>query len=210
VRREQEVEEGLGATQEDSLQHWQALSEQERKHWEDRAAEEQRRYLQDCVEAAVADLESGNGGDGEAGEREEDLALQLPMSRITRVLRNNRDIGKIERGAIFTIAKATESFLERCVWDAARVTSRSHRKTIALRDLITSMHEHTNPESVQVFLGAHRPSTRAPRRYLLRPTAPPRADEFQTPRAEPAKPAKRASGAKRSGRPSGGGKKAKA
>ena len=89
----------------------------------------------------------------------------MPMSRVTRVLRNNRDVGKIERGAIFLIAKATESFLERSVWDAARVTSRSNRKTIMLRDLITSMHEQANPESMQVFLGARRhPRRTSPRR----------------------------------------------
>ena len=38
------------------------------------------------------------------------------------------------------------------MWDAARVTSRNSRKTLMLRDFMSSLHEHPNPEAVQVFL----------------------------------------------------------
>ena len=55
-----------------------------------------------------------------------------------------------------TRARATwqsaEAFLSRCVWDSARVTSRHSRKTLMLRDFMSALHEHPNPEAVQVFL----------------------------------------------------------
>ena len=58
---------------------------------------------------------------------------------------------KIGRDACFLVTKAAEQFLERATWDAARSTIRNQRKTIAHRDVVASMREHANPESMQIF-----------------------------------------------------------
>jgi len=150
------------------LQHWKALSEQERKEWEDKAAEEQKRYLQECIERASSDpsalADSGEsegeseGGDGEGADAGDDvLTLRVPQARVTRILRCNKDIGKISRDACFLVGKATEDFLEQCVADASRVTARSGRKTIMMRDIITSMREAKNPDALQIFLDEFQP-----------------------------------------------------
>ena len=53
--------------------------------------------------------------------------------------------------------KATELFLESCAWEAHRVTTRQQRKTIQFSDIITSMKENPNPESMQVFVDEYQP-----------------------------------------------------
>ena len=172
----------------------------ERRRYDELAAEEQRRYLQECTDERVARMQSGadadddgdnnaDADDGDEGEgpavSDELLALQLPIGRVTRVIRNNKDVGKVSREGAFCIAKAraptraawppdrlrsslpqlfprsdphatcatcqsAEAFLSRCVWDSARVTSRHSRKTLMLRDFMSALHEHPNPEAVQV------------------------------------------------------------
>lgn len=96
--------------------------------------------------------EGGDGGDGESGPSEA-RNMFAPLSRIKRIIRLNSDVPTLGREATFAVTKSTETFLERCVWDAARVTSREKRKTIMFRDVVASMRQHPCPESMQFFVG---------------------------------------------------------
>jgi len=63
----------------------------------------------------------------------------------------------MSKEATFAIGKATETFLERCVWEAARVTHREGRKTISFKDVVNSMRQHPIPEALQFFVEEFQP-----------------------------------------------------
>ena len=101
-------------------------------------------------------------------------ALPYPApraARVTKIIKLNGDLLKISRDACFLTARVTELFLERAVVDAAGTTSKAGRKTVTLRDIVTSMRGHPNPEALQAFVGA------AP------PRPPPRSNPNRGPRA---------------------------
>ena len=101
-------------------------------------------------------------------------ALPYPApraARVTKIIKLNGDLLKISRDACFLTARVTELFLERAVVDAAGTTSKAGRKTVTLRDIVTSMRGHPNPEALQAFVGA------AP------PHPPPRSNPNRGPRA---------------------------
>eukprot|EP00316_Scyphosphaera_apsteinii_P009057 CAMPEP_0119326412 /NCGR_PEP_ID=MMETSP1333-20130426/68333_1 /TAXON_ID=418940 /ORGANISM="Scyphosphaera apsteinii, Strain RCC1455" /LENGTH=253 /DNA_ID=CAMNT_0007334719 /DNA_START=95 /DNA_END=856 /DNA_ORIENTATION=+ len=159
------------------MAHWKALSEQERREWEDKATEAQQKYLKECMERAAAacdgedevegkreaqgdadgDMDCENSEDGHVNDDDDMQTLTLPLARVTRIVRCNKDIGKIGRDACFLVVKATEHFLERCVTEALRATARRNAKTIMLRDILTSMRERPDRESVQIFLDEFQP-----------------------------------------------------
>ena len=78
-------------------------------------------------------------------------------ARVTKIIKLNVDLLKISRDACFLTARVTELFLERAVVDAAGTTSKAGRKTVTLRDIVTSMRGHPNPEALQAFVGAAPP-----------------------------------------------------
>ena len=69
------------------VQQWKALPEVERRDFEDRATEEQKRYLAACIkerqERCTADEAVEEEGD-EPTMGAEELAVQLPLARITK------------------------------------------------------------------------------------------------------------------------------
>ena len=73
---------------------------------------------------------------------------------MTKIIKLNGDLLKISRDACFLTARVTELFLERAVVEAAGEAARGGRKTVTLKDIITSMRNHPNPESLQAFVGA--------------------------------------------------------
>ena len=179
---------------------WKALLAEEKKEWEERAAAAREVYLRECVEKEQAKKDAGAGaGDGEGegeGEGEEDedeevpkkgaggripeadeewLAVQLPMARVSRILRYNKDVAKISRDACFLVTKSTEAFLERRVSDAARLTARQNRKTIMLKDLLTSLEQSDNVDALQYFIDEFQPpaepSAQPKKRSAKRPSA---------------------------------------
>eukprot|EP00326_Haptolina_ericina_P039743 CAMPEP_0181232816 /NCGR_PEP_ID=MMETSP1096-20121128/35967_1 /TAXON_ID=156174 ORGANISM="Chrysochromulina ericina, Strain CCMP281" /NCGR_SAMPLE_ID=MMETSP1096 /ASSEMBLY_ACC=CAM_ASM_000453 /LENGTH=209 /DNA_ID=CAMNT_0023327201 /DNA_START=6 /DNA_END=635 /DNA_ORIENTATION=+ len=160
------------------VQQWKALPEVERRDFEDRATEEQKRYLAACIkerqERCTADEAVEEEGD-EPTMGAEELAVQLPLARITKIIRLNNEIVKIGRDACFLVTKATEQFLERATWEAAKATTRAQRKTIFCRDVVASMSEHPNPESMQIFIEE------------LQPKPPPDAAPPSKPTRAPAK-----------------------
>ncbi|KOO52746.1 glycosyltransferase family 77 protein [Chrysochromulina tobinii] len=66
------------------------------------------------------------------------------------------------RESVFAITKAVEFFLERCVWESARVTARSGRKTLQFQDVVTSMRQHHRPEAMQFFVEEFQPKPEPP------------------------------------------------
>uniref|UniRef100_A0A7S4BRL9 HMG box domain-containing protein n=1 Tax=Chrysotila carterae TaxID=13221 RepID=A0A7S4BRL9_CHRCT len=114
----------------DAFSQWNALADADRKRWEQKATEAQERYLSECMKrsasAVEGDAEADGDGDAEGdsdGEGDDDAAakrdprddadgemlkLELPQSRVTKVVRCNKDVGKISRDANFLIAKAAE------------------------------------------------------------------------------------------------------
>uniref|UniRef100_A0A7S4F5T9 HMG box domain-containing protein n=1 Tax=Chrysotila carterae TaxID=13221 RepID=A0A7S4F5T9_CHRCT len=173
----------------DAFSQWNALADADRKRWEQKATEAQERYLSECMKrsasAVEGDAEADGDGDAEGdsdGEGDDDAAakrdprddadgemlkLELPQSRVTKVVRCNKDVGKISRDANFLIAKAAEFFLERRVSETALETARQHRKIILLRDFIAALSLNKNPQALQVFIGAHARRT-PPKRACVR------------------------------------------
>lgn len=138
---------------------WNLLPEQERREWDNKAREEEKRYIQelrDRPDGASAEGEEAAGvsqaGDESDEEERNLLALQLPFARVTKIIKLNGDLIKISRDACFLTARVTELFLERVVADAASTTSTAGRKTVTLRDIVASMRGHPNPEALQAFV----------------------------------------------------------
>ena len=148
------------------MDYWRALSDADRKPWEDQAAKACAAYLEEVMQRAK-ELEGDEGDDdedeepadqggedgGAEGADEDAASCILPISRLKKIVRANTEVPTLSKEAVFGVGKATETFLERCVWDAARVTSREKRKTISFRDVVTSMRQHPCPESMQFFVG---------------------------------------------------------
>jgi len=207
---------------------WNLLPEQERREWDNKAREEEKRYIQelrDRPDGASAEGEEAAGVSQAGDESDEEgrnlLALQLPFgahssrgrtapcsrrvprrpphapppfrdppstrhanimsrhrptgpraARVTKIIKLNGDLIKISRDACFLTARVTELFLERVVADAASTTSTAGRKTVTLRDIVTSMRGHPNPEALQAFVGAPPPPRPPPHRAAPRRAAP--------------------------------------
>mmetsp|Transcript_41288 Transcript_41288/g.99194 ORF Transcript_41288/g.99194 Transcript_41288/m.99194 type:complete len:254 (+) Transcript_41288:53-814(+) len=137
---------------------WNLLPEQERREWDNRAREAEKLYIQELRDrpdgASAEGEEAGVSQAGDESDEEERnlLALQLPFARVTKIIKLNGDLLKISRDACFLTARVTELFLERAVVDAAGTTSKAGRKTVTLRDIVTSMRGHPNPEALQAFV----------------------------------------------------------
>jgi len=186
VREERRKEDGSSVSLVDGVSMWRALPDEEKKEWEERAVLTQKRFLQECLDKERAEGGEG-GGDGEADadadaeadadadadadderrekggggltieDSEDALSVHLPQARVSRILRCNKDVGKISRDACFLVAKATEQFLERRVFEAARLTARQSRKTIMVRDILTSMQQSDSVEALQLFIDEFQP-----------------------------------------------------
>jgi DNA polymerase epsilon subunit 4 len=77
------------------------------------------------VEVVVVDEES---------EEEVDTAVALPVGRVSRIIRSDKDVNKVNRDALFAISKCTEIFVETIARQAAEVVKKSHRKTLQYQD----------------------------------------------------------------------------
>lgn len=153
----------IRVTTNEVVEYWNALNDKDKKPWEEKAAAACAAYFNECTERALEDggeeeedgEEEGDAGDGEGedDEDENDSTPALPLSRVKRIIRLSAE-SQMSKEATFAIGKATETFLERCVWEAARVTHREGRKTISFKDLVNSMRQHPIPEALQFFVGA--------------------------------------------------------
>jgi len=148
-------------TMKEVLGKWKALSEQERREWEEKALAEQKAFFGAAREKAAAELDGDDAADdddddgprkGYSEEVDELATLELPISRVARLMKLNKDVLKTSKDAHFAMAKTTQFFAERCVKEAAAGTARQGRKTVYMRDLVASMKNNPNPEAMQVFV----------------------------------------------------------
>lgn len=82
-------------------------------------------------------------------EDEVSTDLQLPISRISKVIRTDKDVNKVGREAVFAIAKGTELFLESLALQSAAVVHKDRRKTIQYKDFMDGLQQYPKPASVQ-------------------------------------------------------------
>ena len=87
-------------------------------------------------------------------EEEEEVSadVQLPISRISKVIRTDKDVNKVGRDALFAIAKSTELFLESLALQSAAVVNKDRRKTIQYKDFMDGLQQHPKPASVQFVI----------------------------------------------------------
>lgn len=163
------------------IEYWRNLSDAERRPYEEKAAQHCSAYMEECTqrerqrmadgdandggegEEDEVDDADGEGGDGDAEGGKGEAALHFPVSRVKKVITQGLEMPRnFGRESIFAVTKSVEFFLERCVWDAARVTAREGRKTLSFKDVVTSMRQHPCPESMQFFVEEFQPKPDPP------------------------------------------------
>ncbi|XP_065344670.1 DNA polymerase epsilon subunit 4-like [Cloeon dipterum] len=70
-----------------------------------------------------------------------DKISRLPLSRIKQIIKLDSDVDRVNGEATFLIAKSAELFLQSFAQEIYKVTSRSKKKTIQLRDINTCIEE---------------------------------------------------------------------
>ncbi|CAB3374144.1 Hypothetical predicted protein [Cloeon dipterum] len=70
-----------------------------------------------------------------------DKISRLPLSRIKQIIKLDSDVDRVNGEATFLIAKSAELFLQSFSQEIYKVTSRSKKKTIQLRDINTCIEE---------------------------------------------------------------------
>ncbi|KAF9387432.1 hypothetical protein CPC16_007040 [Podila verticillata] len=74
---------------------------------------------------------------------------QLPVARVKRIIKEDKDITMVSNDAVFLISMATELFLESFTTKAFNLAKMEKRKTIAYKDLATAVSQHDSLEFLQ-------------------------------------------------------------
>jgi len=74
------------------------------------------------------------------------ITLQLPIARVKKIIKLDKDVNKFTSDSQFSIAKATELFLEYFVTEAYKSTKRDGRKILQYRDLASCVQDMDNLE----------------------------------------------------------------
>ncbi|KAG0347327.1 hypothetical protein BG004_007984 [Podila humilis] len=74
---------------------------------------------------------------------------QLPVARVKRIIKEDKDINMVSNDAVFLISMATELFLESFTAKAFNLAKMEKRKTIAYKDLATAVTQHDSLEFLQ-------------------------------------------------------------
>ncbi|KAG0037321.1 hypothetical protein BGZ82_002749 [Podila clonocystis] len=74
---------------------------------------------------------------------------QLPVARVKRIIKEDKDISMVSNDAVFLISMATELFLESFTTKAFNLAKMEKRKTIAYKDLATAVTQHDSLEFLQ-------------------------------------------------------------
>ncbi|KAG8467466.1 hypothetical protein KFE25_000782 [Diacronema lutheri] len=77
------------------------------------------------------------------------IELALPISRVSRVIRTDKDVNKVNRDALFAIAKCTEVFIGTLAQQSAAAVGQSHRKTIQYKDFTDVLLAQPNASVLQ-------------------------------------------------------------
>lgn len=83
----------------------------------------------------------------ESEEEDKELAsidLDLPISRVSKVIRSDKDVNKVNRDALFAIAKSTELFVGELAKQTAAAVRKECRKIIQFKDVNDVVHEQPN------------------------------------------------------------------
>jgi len=66
-------------------------------------------------------------------------ATQLPIARVRRIMKSDKDVKIISADALFLVTKSTEMFLEYLVKEAYKKTTHDSRKILSYKDLATTV-----------------------------------------------------------------------
>ncbi|XP_059473773.1 DNA polymerase epsilon subunit 4-like [Neocloeon triangulifer] len=87
-------------------------------------------------------------GDGNASNKQSeksglttDKIVRLPLSRIKQIIKLDEDVDRVNGEAAFLVAKAAELFIQSFAKEVYKVTARSKKKTVQLRDINTCIDE---------------------------------------------------------------------
>ncbi len=145
---------GRDAAPHELMPAYKALDEKELRKINDAAIDAQRAYAAKLEKKL--DDDPGALDSLEAAEDEE-LGLELPFARVRRIATMHSEAKSINKDAVFVVAKATEAFLAHRVIDANRVTNRTSRSTIFVKDIVQGLMENENAEKFQYFIDELQP-----------------------------------------------------
>ncbi|CAO3568469.1 unnamed protein product [Mortierella alpina] len=74
---------------------------------------------------------------------------QLPVARIKRIIKEDKDVHMVSNDAVFVISLATEMFLESFTSKAFNLAKLEKRKTVSYKDLATAVSQHDSLEFLQ-------------------------------------------------------------
>ncbi|EGG15245.1 putative histone-like transcription factor [Cavenderia fasciculata] len=137
------------------------MSEEEHIDEKEEEEEEESHDDHDHDEDDEGDEEKGDSKSGAAGavsaDGKEEKAkrsksshkkpsTQLPIARIKRIMKNDKDVKLISSDASLLITKATELFLEHLVQEAYNATLRDKRRILSYKDLSTTVKDNDRLE----------------------------------------------------------------
>ncbi|KAF9905127.1 hypothetical protein EC991_002013 [Linnemannia zychae] len=74
---------------------------------------------------------------------------QLPVARVKRIIKEDKDVQMVSNDAVFLISLATELFLESFATKAFNLAKIEKRKTVSYKDLATAVTQHDSLEFLQ-------------------------------------------------------------
>ncbi|KAF9142568.1 hypothetical protein BG015_000750 [Linnemannia schmuckeri] len=74
---------------------------------------------------------------------------QLPVARVKRIIKEDKDVQMVSNDAVFLISLATELFLESFTAKAFNLAKIEKRKTVSYKDLATAVTQHDSLEFLQ-------------------------------------------------------------
>ncbi|KAJ1617911.1 histone-like transcription factor (CBF/NF-Y) and archaeal histone-domain-containing protein [Pavlovales sp. CCMP2436] len=87
--------------------------------------------------------------DSEDDDEDVSTAVALPIYRVGKIIRADKDVNKIQRDALFAIAKCTELFVETIARQAAEVVKKGQRKTMQYQDFTDAVEACPNQAALQ-------------------------------------------------------------
>ena len=171
---------GMGDIAKRVGEKWKLLSEDEKAAYKTKAetinAENEREYA-----AKVASGEIVEGGEDDKDDAEPDLSL--PLARVKRIMRLDKEVKNTAVDACRLISRATELFVESLVEGAYQTMKRQKRKTVKHGDVehhvlrkarLEFLHDHGTPNALLFHTRVRRRDGRGAR--PLAPRVPPSTD----------------------------------